>query len=171
MDDSISHLDRLENQGVYKDGDCPNGDKKKNVENYISLYLVIAELDNLPPCWGVNVNFKLFVYDQIKDRYLTVQDADGAVKRFYAMKTEWRFEKLLSLESFKDPANGYLVKDSCVFGMEVFVIRNTGNWESVSLLNPPLMTNPTSRWEIKEFSKLDQESYQSQAFAVGGIEW
>ncbi|CAL5381004.1 unnamed protein product [Camellia sinensis] len=51
----------------------PNGDKKRKGEGHISLYLVIAETSNLPLGWEVSVNFKLFVYDQIQDKYMTIQ--------------------------------------------------------------------------------------------------
>jgi hypothetical protein len=46
-------------------------------------------------------------------------DADGAVRKFHELKTEWGFEQLISLKDLKDKCNGYLVvKDSCVFGAE-----------------------------------------------------
>ncbi|XP_028055710.1 uncharacterized protein LOC114259874 [Camellia sinensis] len=51
----------------------PNGDEERNGEEYISLYLVIAETNNLPPGWEVNVSFKLFVYHEIQDKYMTIQ--------------------------------------------------------------------------------------------------
>ncbi|KAK6285426.1 hypothetical protein POUND7_011605 [Theobroma cacao] len=106
----------------------PKENKKSNGGDCISLYLQIAETEKLPPAWEANVNFRLFVFDQIRDKYLTIEDA-GAVKRFHQMKTEWGFDQLLALESFNDPANGYLVDDSCVFGAEVFVIEQTRKLE------------------------------------------
>ncbi|CAL5429333.1 unnamed protein product [Camellia sinensis] len=51
----------------------PYGRKERNADGYISLYLVIAETNTLPLGWEVNVIFKLFVYDQIQDKYLTFQ--------------------------------------------------------------------------------------------------
>ncbi|KAM7474761.1 hypothetical protein LguiB_022004 [Lonicera macranthoides] len=76
----------------------PNGDKKRNGGNHISLYLVISDTDSLPNCWEVNVQFKLFVYNNILDKFLTVQDL------------------------FKYTANGYLSDDACVLGAEVQVV-------------------------------------------------
>ncbi|XP_060671219.1 uncharacterized protein LOC107433516 isoform X1 [Ziziphus jujuba] len=147
----------------------PNGDKKNNGSGYISLYLVIAETDTYAPGWKVNVNFKFFVYDQMEDKYLTLQDANGAVRRFHAMKKEWGIAQLLPLETFKDPAFGYLVNDSCVFGVEVFVINYTGNWESISLVKKP--NNGTFTWKIENFSNLDKPDYWSEVFNVEGINW
>ncbi|EOX96392.1 TRAF-like family protein [Theobroma cacao] len=108
----------------------PKGNKKSNGGDCISLYLQIAETEKLPPAWEVNVSFRLFVFDQIRDKYLTIED-NGAVKRFHQMKTEWGFDQLLFLESFNDPSNGYLVDDSCVFGAEVFVTEQTRKLERI----------------------------------------
>ncbi|CAL5359409.1 unnamed protein product [Camellia sinensis] len=69
----------------------PNGDKKRKGEGHISLYL-----------------------------YMTMQDANGKVRRFHRMKTEWGFAQLLPLSTFNDADNGYLICDTCVFGAEVF---------------------------------------------------
>lgn len=50
----------------------PNGDKSRNGDGYISLYLVIADTTGFPPGWEINAIFKLFVYDQLQDKYLTI---------------------------------------------------------------------------------------------------
>ncbi|KAH7522736.1 hypothetical protein FEM48_Zijuj07G0170100 [Ziziphus jujuba var. spinosa] len=141
----------------------PNG--KNNGNDYISLYLEIAETDIYPSGWEVNVNFKLFVYDQIRDKYLTIQ----GVKRFHEMKKEWGFAQFLALETFTNSSNGYLVDDCCVFGTEVFVINYSGNCETISMVKMPL--NFTFTWEIKNFSKLNELRYYSQVFNVEGVDW
>ncbi|KAI8025774.1 hypothetical protein LOK49_LG02G03330 [Camellia lanceoleosa] len=46
---------------------------KRGVNGHISLYLAIAETKTLPLGWEVNANFKLFVYNHIQDKYLTIQ--------------------------------------------------------------------------------------------------
>ena len=51
----------------------PNGYEKENGKGHISLYLAISEADTLPLGWEVNVKFDLFVYDHIRDKYLTIQ--------------------------------------------------------------------------------------------------
>lgn len=35
----------------------------------------------------------------------------------------------------KDPSNGYLVNGKCIFGVDVYVIKNQGIGECVSLFN------------------------------------
>jgi hypothetical protein len=62
---------------------------------------------------------------------LITVDADGVVRKFNEMKTEWGFEQLISLEELFDPCNGYVDEEgTCVFGAEVLVIGHSGNWET-----------------------------------------
>ncbi|KAH7835471.1 hypothetical protein Vadar_026405 [Vaccinium darrowii] len=64
----------------------PTGNKKRNVTDHISLYLGLEDTKTLPPGWEVNVSFKLFAFDHIRDRYLTIQE--GEIQRFHLMKTQ-----------------------------------------------------------------------------------
>ena len=48
-------------------------------------------------------------------------DADGEIRRFHDVKTEWGFNKFLPFDSFNCHCNGYLVNNCCVIGVEVFV--------------------------------------------------
>ncbi|KAL7166585.1 hypothetical protein ACSBR2_037286 [Camellia fascicularis] len=146
----------------------PNGDKKRKGEGHISLYLVIAETSNLPLGWEVNVNFKLFVYDQIQGKYMTIQDANGKVRHFHEMKTEWGFAQLLPLSTFNDADNGYLICDTCVFGVEVFVINYTGRGQSINILKE---LDRTYTWKIDNFSSLDGEKQYSDVFIFGNRKW
>ena len=47
----------------------PDGNKKKNVKDHISLYLVMAGADSLQSGWEVYVDFRLFLLDQNKGIY------------------------------------------------------------------------------------------------------
>ncbi|XP_022146379.1 ubiquitin carboxyl-terminal hydrolase 12-like [Momordica charantia] len=116
---------RIFNAGGYKWklAMYPTGDVKRNgSHDHISLYLVKAE-DDIPTS-EVNVVFTFLVYDSLKDKYLAVQD--GIVRRFHAIKTEWGFEKLISLDTFNDSSNGFLVDDCCAFGVDVVVMKLEG---------------------------------------------
>ncbi|XP_065635173.1 MATH domain and coiled-coil domain-containing protein At3g58370 isoform X1 [Quercus suber] len=148
----------------------PKGNKKMNGTGHISLYLAIVETENLPFGWEIYVNFKLFVFDQIRDKYLTIHDADdnSSIKRFHDMKTEWGFTKFLPLDTFNDVSHGYLVNDCCLFGVEVFVHKHSGKLECVSMTKKP--DNCTLTWKIENFSALDEESY-SQEFTVADSQW
>ncbi|KAK2990622.1 hypothetical protein RJ640_019902 [Escallonia rubra] len=82
-------------------------------------------------------------------------DANGKVRRFTEMKTEHGFAKLISLATFRDNANGYLVCDTCLFGAEVFVIQNTKRAMScISMERSEYSSSPVS-WKVHNFSKLN----------------
>ncbi|KAE9447079.1 hypothetical protein C3L33_21022, partial [Rhododendron williamsianum] len=143
--------------GGYKWKLCiyPNGNAKMNVKGHISCYLEMADTETLPPGWEVNVSFKLFVFDQVRDKYLTIQ--------------EWGFDQFLSLDTFNDASNGYLIDDCCVFGAEVFVIKYTGKGESASMVKNPARNIYT--WRIDNFSAVDQYIRKSEEFVIGGHKW
>ncbi|KAG5526279.1 hypothetical protein RHGRI_032530 [Rhododendron griersonianum] len=145
----------------------PNGNKKRNVTDHISLYLGIADTKTLPPGWEVNVSFKLFAFDHIRDRYLTIQD--GEIQRFHWMKTQWGIDKFLPLDTFNDATNGYLLDDCCVFGTEVFVLKNSGKGECMSLIKDP--ANNSYTWKIENFSAIKIECLYSPDFVVGDHKW
>ncbi|GMQ01162.1 hypothetical protein CsSME_00047897 [Camellia sinensis var. sinensis] len=133
--------------GGYKWELClyPNGNKKGNGKDHISLYLVIKDTDNLPHGWEVNVQFKLFVFDHIRDEYLTIQD------------------------TFNDTSNGYLLEDSCIFGAEVFVIEYAGKGECMSMIKVP--KNNTFTWKVDNFSTITDIFLCSDEFKVGERKW
>ncbi|KAK4551567.1 hypothetical protein RGQ29_032333 [Quercus rubra] len=107
----------------------PKGNLKMNGTGHISIYLSIVDTEKSPLGWEVNASFKLFVYDQIRDKFLTTQDVEGAIRRFHDIKTEWGFDKFLPLDSFNVISNGYLVNDCCVFGAEIFVHERSAKRE------------------------------------------
>ncbi|GMI78964.1 hypothetical protein like AT3G17380 [Hibiscus trionum] len=146
----------------------PTGNKKSNGSGYISLYLEIEKTENESLDWEVNVDFKLFVFDKIRDQYLAIRDMDVPVRRFYEMKTEWGFSQFLSQKTFNDAANGYLVDDCCIFGAEVFEIQRTLKLEKSVLKKP---SGRTITWKMDNFSKLDQESYKSPVVSIDDIKW
>ncbi|XP_059652544.1 uncharacterized protein LOC132299756 [Cornus florida] len=139
-----------------------------NGQDHISLYLVISDTNNLPCGWEVNVNFRLFVFDHIRDKYLTIEDAEQ-VRRFHGSKTKWGFEKFLSLKEFLNPSNGYLIDDSCVFGAEVFHMKFAGEGECLSMTK--LVSDKFYTWKVDKFSALSEECLRSKEFKFGGRNW
>ncbi|GKV06868.1 hypothetical protein SLEP1_g18690 [Rubroshorea leprosula] len=95
----------------------PSGNKSRNVKDYISLYLAIADTDSRSS--EVCDSFKLFLLDQNQDNYLVVHDATEKERRFRGLRNQWGFDQFLPLRTFNDVASGYLVDDTCVFGAEV----------------------------------------------------
>ncbi|KAI3469195.1 hypothetical protein Pfo_025858 [Paulownia fortunei] len=146
----------------------PNGNKNKDVTDHISLYLVIAEANSLGPGWEIRAVFRLFLLDQSNDSYLTLQE-NG--RRFHGMKLEWGFDKFMPLTAFKDPANGYLVNDTCVFGAEVYVCleKLKGKGECLSMIKDAISYKNT--WRIENFSSLTEECVDSKPFSAADRKW
>ncbi|KAE8669017.1 putative Leucine-rich repeat protein kinase family protein [Hibiscus syriacus] len=146
----------------------PTGNKESNGNGYISLYLEIENTGNLSLDWEVNVEFKLFVFDQIRDLYMAVKDIEVPVRRFYELKTKWGFSQFLSQEAFNNVANGYLVDDCCILGAEVFVIQRPLKLEKSVLQKP---AGGTITWMIENFSNFDKEFYDSPVVTIEDIKW
>ncbi|KAK7841562.1 ubiquitin carboxyl-terminal hydrolase 12 [Quercus suber] len=147
----------------------PKGNLKMNVTGHISIYLSIVDTEKSPLGWEVNASFKLFVYDQIRDKFMTIQDVEGAIRRFHDIKTEWGFDKFLPLDSFNVISNGYLVNDCCVFGAEIFVHERSAKRECLTMIKEP--PNRIMTWKIENFSKKDKVLYVSQVYVVGELKW
>ncbi|CAL5379106.1 unnamed protein product [Camellia sinensis] len=85
-------------------------------------------------------------------------DHNGKVKCFHLMKTEFGFPQLLPFGTFNDAANGYLIRDTCLFGAEV-VMNCTGRGECLTLLKKGL--DITYTWKIDKFSSLVSKIHYS----------
>ncbi|KAK1372603.1 hypothetical protein POM88_028796 [Heracleum sosnowskyi] len=81
----------------------------------------------------------------------------------------------MSLDTFSDATNGYLVDDSCLFGIQVSAVKHTGNGETLkmNIRNPKQVT---FNWKICKFSKRRRRTPHvvkiiSQEFTVGNHKW
>ncbi|KAF5189328.1 Ubiquitin carboxyl-terminal hydrolase [Thalictrum thalictroides] len=144
----------------------PNGNKEKEVKDHISLYLVMADTTSLPIGWEVNVNLRLFMFDQKRDEYVTIEGWNS--RHFHALKTEWGFSQLIPLTTLQDPSNGYLVDDTCVFGADVIVLKRATKGECLSMLKD--VTPYKHTWRVCGFSTLTGDVI-SDVFVVGGKKW
>ncbi|CDY70520.1 BnaA09g56140D [Brassica napus] len=131
------------------------------------LVLYVTETESLPYGWEVNVDLKLFVHNPKQHKYLAV--TDGAVKRFNAAKKEWGFGQLISLATFQNTNQGYIVQDTCSFGAEILIVKPAEQQEKVTFIsNPP---NNVFTWKILRFSSLEDKFYYSDDFLVGDRYW
>ncbi|KAL4581111.1 hypothetical protein LXL04_017320 [Taraxacum kok-saghyz] len=147
----------------------PNGNKEEDGANHLSLYLIICDGKSRVNGWNVLVDVKFFVYDHIARNYVTFQDADGNRTRFHEKKLKWGFDKLVSLDQFKDSSKGYLFNDSFVFGAEVFVVPDyTLKDRCFSITKPPTTAN-THTWTIDNFSPLTNACLNSEVFKMGKV--
>ncbi|KAL3750477.1 hypothetical protein ACJRO7_011476 [Eucalyptus globulus] len=149
----------------------PNGNKSKNVKEHVSLYLSMAETSSLPSGWEVHALVRFFLLDQNKDSYSIIQDAMKKEWRFHRMKLEHGLDQFIPMKTFSDAQNGYLVDDTCVFGAEVFVMKekSTGKGENLLMVNDAISQKHT--WKVDNFSKLDKEFSESKVFIAGNQKW
>lgn len=143
----------------------PNGDEE--VKDHISLYLAISAKDDLPLGWEVRVIFRFFIFDQIRDNYLTIQD--GKMRKYSKMKSEYGFSHLLSHNIFNKASNGFLVDNCCTFGVEISVLKASNKGESLTIFKEP--QQDTFFWNIYSFSAKTNEFYVSEPFTVKGRKW
>ncbi|KAH7565366.1 hypothetical protein JRO89_XS09G0196400 [Xanthoceras sorbifolium] len=60
------------------------------------------------------------------------------------------------------PVNGYLIDDTCVFGAEVFVVKNSSKERCLSMIYDP--TTDFYTWKVTKFSTLAESFYVSESF-------
>uniref|UniRef100_A0A3N7G8F7 MATH domain-containing protein n=1 Tax=Populus trichocarpa TaxID=3694 RepID=A0A3N7G8F7_POPTR len=125
----------------------------------------MVERDDMPLGCDVNVKASFFLYDQIRDRYLVIEDS-LVERRYHNMMSEWGFTDIISHDDLKEISNGYLVNDCIILGVEVFVLNNTHKGESLSFVKEP--ENSLFTWKIDNFSLYNTE-YVSDVFDVKGI--
>ncbi|KAL6226516.1 hypothetical protein ACLB2K_000478 [Fragaria x ananassa] len=144
----------------------PNGNKKRNVTDHISLYLEMAGEKPISTDLVVTVEYKLFLLNRQKEKktYLVREDANKKYCFYRAIVGgSAGFDRFISLEEFGNLRNGYLVDDQCEFGAEVFVseMRN-GKGEMVAMNLNTVMYKHV--WNVIDFSKLSAEYYFSPSF-------
>ncbi|KAL5564628.1 hypothetical protein UlMin_027792 [Ulmus minor] len=127
----------------------PNENKRKNVKENISVYLAMAAAESLQKRWEVHAVLRLFLLDQNNDNYMVLQDVMGKERQFHRMKLEWGFDEFIPLKTFNNCANGFLVDDTCVFGVEVFVCKERGREkrECFQMMKDPILNKHS--WKIK----------------------
>lgn len=94
--------------------------------------------------------------------------SDVREKRFHGLKNVWGVPKFMTLESFSDAANGFLVENCCVFGAEVFIKDGQIKRSIVSTVKPECDMSYT--WRIQNFSDLNSPT-DSPVFSFGEWSW
>ncbi|PHU17139.1 hypothetical protein BC332_12834 [Capsicum chinense] len=131
-------------------------------QGHICVYLAIVGTSSLHADWEVNASFSFLIFDQIHDNYTVMR---GMKRRFNNINTEWGFAKCVSHKTFKDPSNGYLVNDKCIFEVDLYVIKNQGVGECLSSSSG--VKPYKHEWKINEITKLKNIVY-SEKFTVKG---
>ncbi|KAI7756137.1 hypothetical protein M8C21_003455, partial [Ambrosia artemisiifolia] len=149
----------------------PNGKDEDNEGNHISLYVVICDTGSCSKGWEVCVDVCFFVYDHMHHNYVTFQDVNGHRTTFHENRKTWGFDKLISLESFMESKNGYLLNDSCVFGVEVIAVPEFTQVDRCLLMTKPPVTMNSHTWTINKFSAVTDDVLYSAVFKVGKVKW
>lgn len=171
--DEILNLDTYES-GVFDAGGyewslCLHPRKERNDEGkvYMSLYLSIET--KLEDHQKVVVDYKFFVFDNIRENYVTFKEKGKELRAFSKEKTQWGLKKFLSWESFNKPEYGFRKGNYCKFGAEVMVSKSERKKETLAIVkNPP---HNKATWKIREFSTSKEDPQYSDAFTLGMRNW
>ncbi|KAF4366719.1 hypothetical protein F8388_020081 [Cannabis sativa] len=71
--EGIDGSPKKRNNSFMKFSVYPSGDKSIEGKDHISLYLEIVETSSLPTGWEVNAIFNLFLFDQIRDKFISFE--------------------------------------------------------------------------------------------------
>ncbi|XP_019152446.1 PREDICTED: uncharacterized protein LOC109149240 [Ipomoea nil] len=147
----------------------PNGDEKSNSTGHISVSVCIEDTAALPKSWAKYADLKFFIHDQVRQKYSVFQvGGASSLHDFHSLKTEWGITKLVSRYVFDDAANGYLVNDKCVFGVEVFLLDSNFAEECLSLC---VEVDKTFTWIVTDYNNLGSEVHYSYEFPVASFKW
>ncbi|KAF8039378.1 hypothetical protein BT93_B1799 [Corymbia citriodora subsp. variegata] len=136
----------------------PNGNKSKDVNKHVSLYLSMVETSSLPSGWEVHALVRFFLRDEEKDNYLIIQAIEQWNGTFHRMKLECGFDQFILLKTLKDLRNGYLMDNTCVLGTEnLLIIGDVISQKHV--------------WKVDNFWKLDKEFHDLKVFMAGNHKW
>ncbi|KAI3914508.1 hypothetical protein MKW92_004447 [Papaver armeniacum] len=99
-----------------------------NNVDYLSIYLAVAEWDDLPLGWIRCAQFSLSVVNQINNED-TVREDTQAYK-FSAQHIDLGHPRFMPLGELNDPYKGYIVDDTCIIEAEVKIMPDDWTYDS-----------------------------------------
>ncbi|XP_073221816.1 MATH domain and coiled-coil domain-containing protein At3g58210-like [Cicer arietinum] len=96
----------------------PRGNK---VNDSLSIYLEAMQTANMSKGWSRDVKFKLLLFNQLNTNITITEESRN---EFNAGEVTWGFKSLKSLAELHDPNMGFIVKDACIVGAEIFVCKS-----------------------------------------------
>ncbi|XP_077210415.1 protein RESTRICTED TEV MOVEMENT 3-like [Tasmannia lanceolata] len=94
------------------------GDAK---DEQLSIFVYVADSMSLPAGWSRDVEYRLAVIDQLPNNKSTVKK--GMEKRkLNGSSSGWGYRSFMPLTKFHDPAEGFIVDDTCIIEVEVTVL-------------------------------------------------
>lgn len=92
-------------------------------------------------------------------------DPAHQIIRFHQAKKESGYDRLISLDTFNSATNGYLIDDSCLFGVEVHRVKYNGKGEVFKMMKYTI--DITFNWKIPNFSTICRDKLDSEEFSDG----
>lgn len=152
----------------------PQGHKTEVGKKYMSLYLVLDEPNKLGVGERILVDYKFFVLDNNKKKYVIFKERGKELGAFSRVNKERGLEKFLSLESFNKAENYFRDGESCTIGAELMVSKPTRKKETLTIIPSSQGIIPSSNEslvKIQPFSTSKSSSRYSEKFCLGGREW
>lgn len=145
--------------------DRKSGDEKE----YVSLRLEQART-SVKSNTVVVASFKLLIYDQTYGKHSEHQVSHN----FQTASTSSGISCMIPLRTLKKRSSGFLVNNSCVFGVEfIEVVTAKANDTSETLFVQKINTFSERKvytWDIDDFFALKNPGY-SPEFEIGGHKW
>ncbi|XP_058738926.1 MATH domain and coiled-coil domain-containing protein At3g58250-like [Vicia villosa] len=96
--------------------------KGRNEANYLSIYLEAMKTANMSEGWNRDVQFKFLLFNQLDTKMTITKETSH---KFNAGEDDWGYTTFMTLAELHDPKIGFIVKDACIIGAEVFVSKST----------------------------------------------
>ncbi|KAJ0249084.1 TRAF-like family protein [Hirschfeldia incana] len=146
----------------------PNGNRQDSASGFISLYVAIDNSTFAAAHQEVFADLRFYVFKMTERKFFTIQDTN--VWRYNIFKMMWGFPRVLPLDTFRNPSNGYLFNgDHCEFGVDVTIHTPFQRSELFTVARN--FPNPRYTWTIQRFSTLLGDVYFSDVFSIGGRSW
>ncbi|CAK8544212.1 unnamed protein product [Lathyrus sativus] len=97
--------------------------KGNNVGNNLSIYLEVVKTANMSEGWRRDVKFKLHVFNQVDAKMTVTKESKHDFNA--CQRNDWGFTSFMTLTDLHDAEEGFIVKDTCIVGAEVFVCKST----------------------------------------------
>ncbi|RCV42491.1 hypothetical protein SETIT_9G220900v2 [Setaria italica] len=146
--------------------------KSGDTKDYVSLVLVLSKTSDLKPDIIVEASFKLLIYDQAYGKHKE-HEVNHHFQTEESRKS--RVSCMIPVETLKEPSSGFVIGDSCVFGVELIKLSTAKANHSSDKVQVIQKTNGFSAreaytWVIDDFLALKGRCY-SPEFEIGGLKW
>jgi len=149
--------------------DQKRGDKR----DYVSLKIVLSKASDLKSDIIVEASFKLLIFDQVYGKHREHEFS-------HHFQTEESRKSgascMIPVETLKEASSGFIVGDSCVFGVELINLATanaTANHSSEAVhvqKTNGFSAREAYSWVIDDFLALKGRCY-SPEFEIGGCKW